>query len=62
MQVTGSVSKRMRTRLSSSLTMAVMAGALVSSWDPEVLRHTLGIAEVLAGQILCPEDLGGAGS
>lgn len=36
----------------------VMAGALASSRDPEVLRHMLGIAEVLAGQILCPEDLG----
>lgn len=36
----------------------VMAGAVASGWDPEVLRHMLGIAEVLAGQILCPEDLG----
>lgn len=37
-------------------TVAVMAGALAFSRDAEVMGHILGIAEVLAGQILCLED------
>lgn len=37
-------------------TVAVMAGALAFSQDAEVMGHILGIAEVLAGQILCLKD------
>lgn len=33
-------------------------GALAPIWDSEVMGHILGVAKVLAGQILCLEDLG----